>query len=45
MEKTVSEQWRYQVLVAFSACYCSRTKHRSDAWPSWIDAHRQYILL
>ena len=98
--KTVSEQWRHQAIVAFSARHSSRTKHRSrilsysfdlqsclhkykrlvcrvcgkalekccqirqklnyitplktvkmppitlvDAWPSWIDAHRQYILL
>jgi len=28
-EKTVSEQWRHQALVAFSARHSSRTKHRS----------------
>jgi len=27
--KTVSEQWRHQALVAFSARHSSRTKHRS----------------
>ena len=99
--KTVSEKWRHQALVAFSARHSSRTKHRSrilsysfdiqswlhkyerlacrvcgnglekfvvnlpkklnyitpsrtakmppittvNAWPSWIDARRQYILL
>ena len=33
--KTVSEEWRHQALVAFLA----------NAWPSLIDARRQYILL
>ena len=28
-EKTVSEQWRQQAFVAFSARHSSRTKHRS----------------
>jgi len=27
--KTVSEQWRHQAHVVFSACHSSRTKHRS----------------
>ena len=30
--------WRFQQAS-------SKTKHRSKAWPSWIDARRQYILL
>ena len=33
--KTISEQRRHQALVAFLV----------NAWPSWIDARRQYIFL
>ena len=67
--KTVSEQWRHQALVAFSARHSSRTLSIEvrfslilliykktatfkispitfvNAWPSGIDARRQYILL